>query len=311
MTANILAGIALHVQQLSRRWTSSGQAILGKIIKAIVALVEHLLTAGFDAVAPKHVHVFDVLVVIPRCYPIDGIANVEHERRIVKAVRPKVVVDVAVDHLGQLSFDISIQRKSHDRFLPAGIFGAVIRIGQGSADVAAETGPTGLANVKEADGLLPGGIVRLNILGQTSGMAFSGILEPVAKVPLALLVAVLHGPIALLHVVKGFVHIHEGREAARFLLLFLPQLATSLNELRRGRIGQGSFLEDSSRHWTLEQRRSVRRRGNANATTANGDEVPSRSKVYDATDNADQQNHKAEDARAQGIHIDPNFVGID
>ena len=30
----------------------------------------------------------------------DGIANVEHERWVVKAVRSKVVVDVAVDHLG-------------------------------------------------------------------------------------------------------------------------------------------------------------------------------------------------------------------
>ena len=99
MTANILAGIALNVQQLRRRWTSSGQTILGKIIKAIVALEEHLLTAGFDAVAPKHVHVLNVLVVIPRRYPIDGIANVEHERRIVKAMRSKVVVGVAVDHL--------------------------------------------------------------------------------------------------------------------------------------------------------------------------------------------------------------------
>ena len=100
MTTNIFAGIALNAQQLSRRWTSSSQAILGKIRKAIVALEEHLLTAGFDAVAPKHVHVLNVLVVIPRRYPIDGIANVEHERRIVKTVHAKIIMDVAVDHLG-------------------------------------------------------------------------------------------------------------------------------------------------------------------------------------------------------------------
>mmetsp|Transcript_14768 Transcript_14768/g.42505 ORF Transcript_14768/g.42505 Transcript_14768/m.42505 type:complete len:258 (+) Transcript_14768:107-880(+) len=251
-----------------------------------------------------------MLVVIPRCQPIDRIANVEGKCRVVKAVRPKIVVDVAVDHLGELAFDISIEWKSYDCFLFARIVRAVIRIGQSSADVAAETGPTRLANVKKADGLLPGCVVGLNLLGQAGAVTLSGIFQPISKVSLALLVAVFHNVIALFHVVEGLIRVQEGREAARFFLLVFPPLGTGLEERLRRRTGQGSFDKGFSRRWTLERNRSVRR-SRENASAATGDEVQSRPKVQDAKDNSKQQNHKTEDARAQRIHVDPNFVGID
>ena len=274
-----------------------------------------MLATGDDAVAPKNSHIFDVLVVIPRRQPINRIANIEGKCGIVEAVHPKIVVDVTIDHLGELAFDITSERKSHDCVAPFRILRAVIRIFQSSADVTAETGPTGLADVKEGDGLLPSRVVGLNILGQFFAVFISAVLKPISEVPLALLVAVFHSVVGLFHVVEGLIRVHEGREAAHFLLVVCPSLTTGLDERFRRWTGQGSFGKGLPCQWrTLERTRSVRRstRDNADATVrTGGDEVQSRAKVQDAKDNSEQEHHKAKDVRAQRIHVDPDFVGID
>ena len=219
----------LQPQQGRRGRPDAGQTVMGQIVEAIVTLVQHLLPAALDPIVPQNIHVLKVLVVIPRRQPINGIANVDGKGRVVEAVHTEVVVDVAVDPLGDLGLLISVEGEADDGLSAGGVRGAVICERQGTAHVTHQAGPTGLSHVEKAYGPLPAFVGLLLVLFQRRGMPTSGKLEPVAEVSLAQIVAVLQEVRSLLHVVEGFVWIDEGWVAACFLLFVLPAFASGLD----------------------------------------------------------------------------------
>ena len=225
MSANFFAGIILNPQQLRRGWTDARQAILGQIMEAVVTLEDHLLSTAPDPIIPQNSHIFNMLVVIPRCQTIDGITHIDGKGWVVVAMHPKVVMDVAVDHFGYFRFLIPIKGETNDGSGPGGIFRAVIAKLQRTTNVTYQARPTSLANVKEANGFLASFVGGSHLFGQTLGMPVSRKLKAVPKVSLAQIVTIFHCVRTFLHVVKGFIGIHKGGEAAAFLLFHLPPLA--------------------------------------------------------------------------------------